>query len=79
MVPGRRRRVLLVTGPLIGPLIRPAGADPVTPAALLQRVKASRAQPYSGKVKALGSLNLPLSDNFTGVAGLFGQRSTMRV
>lgn len=71
--------LLLITSPLIGPLIRPAGADPVTPAALLARIKASEGQPYSGYVQTLGTLNLPLSDDFSGVAGLFGQRTDMRV
>jgi hypothetical protein len=47
--------------------------------ALLQRMRASWASPYSGYVESTGSLALPVSDQFDAVASLLGGRTQLRV
>ncbi len=71
--------LLLVTLPLSLSRLRPVRVAPASASELLAMAKASRAVPYSGYVQTLGTLGLPLSDQFTDLADLFGQRTTMRV
>jgi hypothetical protein len=70
---------LLLSFPLGITKIVPVRAATISAADLLAKAKASGAVPYSGYVQTLGTLGLPLSDQFTDLADLFGQRTTMRV
>ena len=54
--------------------------DPGTPAAdLLAQVRGAQESPYSGYVESRGALQLPVTDRFTDVGALFGERTRMRV
>lgn len=46
---------------------------------LLEQVEGSADAPYSGYVETRGTLQLPVSDSFTDVGALFGERTRMRV
>lgn len=61
-----------------GPRLLPARADPVSAADLLVAAQGST-QHYSGVVETRGTLGLPLTDQFTDLADLFGQQTRMRV
>src|SRR3954452_1811450 len=50
-----------------------------SPAALLERMRASWDSPYAGYVEVTGSLALPVSDQLDSVASLLGGRTQMRV
>ena len=69
--------LLLALPVAIGAL--PARDSDVTAARLLERVKASGAVTYSGYAESQGGLQLPLTDRFTDVADLLGQRTRLRV
>jgi hypothetical protein len=72
--------VLLVSYPFgIARVLMPVRATHVSAAALLAKTETSGRVPYSGYVQTQGTLALPLSDQFTDLADLFGQRTTMRV
>ncbi len=57
----------------------PVGDDDVDAAGLLERIEASEERGYSGYVETLGTLDLPVADGFTDIAGLFGERTRLRV
>lgn len=57
----------------------PAHDDGSSAAELLAAVRFASSAPFSGYVEAQGSVRLPISDQFTDVADLFGGRTTMRV
>ena len=72
--------LLLFSFPLgITKLLLPIRATSVSAVDLLARTKASGRVPYSGYVQTRGTLGLPPSNQFTNLADLLGQRSTMRV
>lgn len=56
----------------------PASDEKVTAAVLLARIRASDAVAFSGVVESVGSLALPVSDDFAGLAKLVGGRTRMR-
>jgi hypothetical protein len=69
---------LLVSLPLaVGALPARSDATPVT--ALLESVRRSGGQGYSGYVEAVGGLGLPLTDDFSALTDLFGDRTRLRV
>jgi hypothetical protein len=69
---------LLASLPLaVGAL--PARPDPTSTAELLESVRRSGAQGYSGYAEAVGGLRLPLTDDFSALTDLFGDRSRLRV
>jgi hypothetical protein len=70
---------LLLSFPLGVLKLRPVKASTISAADLLAQTRASSAVSYSGYVQTLGTLALPLTDQFTDLADLFGQRTTMRV
>ena len=54
--------------------------DPRVPAdALLSQIQASGQSGYSGYAEAVGGLRLPLTDEFSSLADLFGDRTRLRV
>ena len=57
----------------------PARSDPASAAALADAVRRSGARDFSGYAEAVGGLALPLTDEFTTVTDLFGDRTRMRV
>lgn len=70
---------LVCLAPLAIARARPVGSSPISAAALLAKAKGSTPVAYSGYVESLGTLALPLTDRFTDLADLFGQRTRMRV
>lgn len=69
---------VLVSLPLaVGAL--PARTDPTSAADLLESVRRSGMQGYSGYAEAVGGLRLPLTDDFSALTDLFGDRSRLRV
>lgn len=69
---------LLVSGPsVVGAL--PAADSDVTATELLERVRESGEVPYSGYAESVGGLQLPVTQEFTDLVDLFGERSRMRV
>ncbi len=70
--------VLLIGVPL-GIRALPPDDSTITAGALLDKIDGSRDTPYSGYIEALGTLRLPVADNFTDVGELFGERTRMRV
>ena len=57
----------------------PADDEAVSAAALRERVQDSSAAAYSGYVETLGTLQMPVTDDFTDVGALFGEGTRMRV
>ena len=57
----------------------PAQDQDISATDLLARIEASRNHPYSGYVESLGTLQFPMTDRFTDVGALFGERTRMRV
>lgn len=69
---------VLVSLPLaVGAL--PARSDGTSAAELLDAVRGSGAAGYSGYAEAVGGLRLPLTDDFSTLTDLFGDRSRLRV
>lgn len=58
---------------------RPAHDDGSSAADLLAQARSATSVPYSGYVESRGTLQLPISDQFTDVADLLGGKTTMRV
>lgn len=71
--------VVLLIGVPIGIRALPAADSTITAGDLLEKIEGSRDVPYSGYVETLGTLQLPVADNFTDVGELFGERTRMRV
>src|SRR3954447_1867076 len=69
---------LLLLTPYVG-RARPVHDPEVTTADLVALVRDSAAAPYSGNVEVQGRLGLPIADHFTGLAGLFGGHTRLRV
>jgi hypothetical protein len=69
--------LVLIGLPVVVRLLPVRGVDATAPE-LLARAQAARTG-YSGEVQTEGSLALPVSDQFTDVADLFGGRTTLRV
>lgn len=69
--------LLAATPAAIGSL--PVGHSTISAAQLLDRIQHSTGTPYSGYAQATGSLGLPVSDQFSSVADLFGGQTQMRV
>lgn len=59
--------------------LRPAADSGVSAAALLAKVQGSDRVGYSGYAEAVGGLNLPLTDQFSSLTDLFGDRTRLRV
>ncbi|CAN5509696.1 hypothetical protein BH18ACT8_BH18ACT8_17720 [soil metagenome] len=69
--------VLVLTPTAISSL--PVADSDVSAADLLQRVKDSTSVPYSGYAEAVGGMQLPVSDQFSDLAQLLGERTRLRV
>jgi hypothetical protein len=69
--------VLVALPPIIGAL--PARDSGVAAATLLAEIRTSGRVGYSGYAEAVGGLRLPLTDEFSGLADLFGDRTRLRV
>lgn len=69
---------LLAAAPVL-PRLLPADASDVSASRLLDRITASRDLGWSGEVRSRGSLQIPETDSFAGVADLLGDTSTLRV
>ena len=69
---------LLVAIPLGVRAIPPHNSDISTPD-LLAKIAASSSVAYSGYAESLGTLQLPVTDRFSDVGELFGERTRMRV
>lgn len=57
----------------------PAGNAEVSGPTMLQQVRDARERSWSGAVETEGTLQLPDADEFSGVAGLLGDRTSLRV
>lgn len=57
----------------------PARDSALSAAELLRRVKASGGVAYSGYAEAVGGLQLPVTDEFSDLANLLGERTKLRV
>ncbi|MEN3358692.1 MAG: hypothetical protein V7637_2674 [Mycobacteriales bacterium] len=57
----------------------PVSDGGLTAAALLAKVHASEGSAYSGYAEAVGGLNLPLTDQFSSLTDLLGDRTRLRV
>ncbi len=69
---------VLVSLPLaVGAL--PARSDSRSAGELVEAVRRSAATGYSGYAEAVGGLSLPLTEDFSGLTDLFGDRSRLRV
>jgi hypothetical protein len=69
---------LLIAVPLGVRAIPPADSD-ISAVELLRRIEARPPKPYSGYVESLGTLQLPVTDRFSDVGQLFGERTRLRV
>jgi hypothetical protein len=69
---------LLIAVPLGVRAIPPADSD-ISASDLLARIDASTSAPYSGYAESLGTLQLPVTDGFSDLGALFGERTRMRV
>ena len=84
MTSGRRWSVvglgvaLLIAIPLSVRAIPPANSD-ISAQDLLARIEASTAEPFSGYAESLGTLQLPVTDQFSDLGELFGERTRLRV
>jgi len=80
-----RRWCLVLAGAavlLVAPLaVRalPADDSEITATDLLERVQQSAAVPHTGYAESVGSLQLPVADEFSELAALLGERSRLRV
>lgn len=80
-----RRWLLVALGTLLllgAPVVvraLPADDSEVTAATLLARVHESGPVAYSGFVESAGTLQLPVTDQFSDLAGLLGERTRLRV
>jgi hypothetical protein len=70
--------VALLIGVPLAVRARPAQDQEISATDLLARVEAARNHPYSGYVESRGNLQLPITDRFTDVGALFGERTRMR-
>ena len=70
--------IVLIGTPIVVRAL-PADDTDVTASTLLARAQASGPVPYSGYVESAGTLQLPVTDQFSDLAGLLGQRSRLRV
>jgi hypothetical protein len=68
----------LVSLPLVVGAL-PARSDATSAESLLAAVRRSGAQGYSGYAEAVGGLRLPLTEDFSALTDLFGDRSRLRV
>lgn len=68
----------LVSLPLVVGAL-PARSDGTSAASLLAAVRRSGTQDYSGYAEAVGGLRLPLTEDFSTLTDLFGDRSRLRV
>ena len=59
--------------------LRPARDGGISAAALLAKIQGSARVGYSGYAEAVGGLNLPLTDQFSSLTDLFGDRTRLRV
>ncbi|MEO6702390.1 MAG: transcriptional regulator [Jatrophihabitantaceae bacterium] len=57
----------------------PASASKVTAATLLARIQQSQRVGYSGYAESLGGLSLPVTNQFSALSNLFGDRTQLRV
>lgn len=69
---------LVIIAPLVPGFI-PARASDLTAPALAQSIEDSRATSWSGDVTTQGTLQIPDTDSFAGVAELFGEQKDVRV
>jgi hypothetical protein len=69
---------LLIAIPLGVRAIPPHNSDISTPE-LLAKITSSSSMSYSGYAESLGTLQLPVTDRFSDVGELFGERTRMRV
>lgn len=70
--------LLLLTAPVAIRAL-PVDESDVSAASLLQQVKDSGSVGYSGYAEALGGLSLPVTDRFSDLATLLGERTRLRV
>jgi hypothetical protein len=84
MISGRRWSLVglgvavLIATPLAVRAIPPRDSD-ISAADLLARIELSKTASFSGYAESLGTLQLPITDRFSDVGDLFGQRTRMRV
>lgn len=57
----------------------PAGGSDIPAAALLARIQGSTGAGHSGYAEVVGGLQLPLTDQFSALTNLFGDRTRLRV
>lgn len=69
--------LLLLSPSAIGAL--PAGDSDISARELLQHVHDSEGIAYSGLAESVGAVQLPITDEFTGLADLLGGRTRLRV
>lgn len=84
MTPVRRWCVVALTAVIVAvspAAVRwlPAGSADVSEATVLQQARAAVDEPWSGAVEINGTLQLPDADEFSGIAGLLGDRTSLRV
>lgn len=77
LVVGLGLAVLLALPSVLGAL--PAAQSELSAAELLERVQESGDVSYSGYAEAVGGLQLPVTQDFTDLVDLFGDRSRLRV
>ncbi|MBA2507122.1 MAG: hypothetical protein H0V32_00020, partial [Nocardioidaceae bacterium] len=65
----------LLIGVPLGIRALPREDSTITASALLDKIEGSRDLSYSGYIETLGTLQLPVADNFTDVGELFGERT----
>ncbi|MGH8938825.1 MAG: hypothetical protein ACRDV2_05695, partial [Actinomycetes bacterium] len=72
----------LVVAVVVAPIIVrawPAGDSDVSDVSLRDRIRGSDSTGWSGEVRTQGTLQIPDTDSFGGVARLLGEESTLRV
>lgn len=69
--------VVLATAPVAGRWL-PAGSADMSGATLIAQARAAVGQSWSGAVELDGTLQLPDADEFSGIAGLLGDRTSLR-
>lgn len=70
--------VLALVGPVV-PALLPADAADVSATDLARSIEDSRSQSWSGDVTTRGTLQIPDTDSFAGVAELLGEQKDVRV
>lgn len=70
---------IAVTTPAAVLGLRPVHASRLSATELYHQIQRSRSLPWSGEVHTLGTLKVPKTDSFGGVARLLGEESTLRV